>query len=106
MLERTVTVVQNTNAIPKFRILKKYVHKKKGGRGQPREDFQKRLFCARAVSYLCYLWIGEVIQGLLVSVVRVLQVVHHQVTVTQCSPGLAIVLLDGQDALKKLNCLK
>jgi hypothetical protein len=65
MLERTITIVENTNAIPKFGLLRSI------SKSWTRQMFSRT-----------YLWIRQMVQGLLVSRVCLLQVVHHQVTMT------------------------
>jgi len=64
MLEGAIAIVKDTNAIPELRFL----------------CIMSMGCCDRQVLG-SYLWVGQMIQGLLVSRVSLLQVVHHQVAV-------------------------
>jgi hypothetical protein len=62
MLKRSVPIVQNANTVPQFWFLSKVSI-------ESREYFMRRY----------HLWIGQVIQCLLIRRVGLLQVIHHEV---------------------------
>jgi hypothetical protein len=49
--------------------------------------------------------VAKMVQSLLVGGICLLQVVHHQVTVTQATPGLTAGRIQLQDVLEVLNSL-
>jgi len=54
---------------------------------------------------ITHLGIAQVIQSLLVGSISLLQIIHHQVTVAQATPGLAAGGIQFQDILKVLDGL-
>lgn len=54
---------------------------------------------------LAHLGIAQVIQSLLVGGIGLLQIIHHQVTMAQTTPGLAAGRVQFQDILKVLDGL-
>lgn len=88
MLKGPISVVEDADAVPQFRVL----------------------FCSLS-AFVClvpcsiYLWVGQVVQRLLVRPVGLLEVLHHEVAVAQCTPHLAVVGLDAEDACKVVDCL-
>lgn len=64
MLQRSIAIVKNSNAVPKFWFLANLLVKKKITR-----------------TAFDYLWVSKVVQSLLIRRVCLLQVIHHQVAV-------------------------
>jgi hypothetical protein len=60
---------------------------------------------ANAIPKFWFLRVSQVIQGLLVRRVSLLQVVHHQVTVAQTAPNISIISIKLEDVLKILDSL-
>lgn len=59
----------------------------------------------RHVANITHLGVAQVVQSLLVGGVGLLQVIHHQVTVTQTAPGLAAGGVQLQDILEVFDGL-
>lgn len=55
------------------------------------------------IPQLRFLWVAQVIQGLLVGCVGLLQVIHHQMAVTQAAPCLSIGGIQLENVLKVFN---
>ena len=81
VLQRPIPVVENAYAVPQFGFL------------------EMSAMVVGHTSFSACLWIREVVQGLLICGVGFLQIVHHQVAVTEVAPCFAIVWLSVQDLL-------
>jgi hypothetical protein len=80
MLKASVPVVQDSNPIPELWILNKHV------RNIP-----------------TYLWIWQMIQCLLIRIISLLKLIHHQIAMSDRSPHLAIRALDIKNPLEEFN---
>lgn len=57
-----------------------------------------------SVPELGLLWVRQMVQGLLVSCVRPLQVIHHKIAVSHCAPRLSAFGQDIQYSLEVVDC--
>ena len=106
MLERAISIIEDADAIPKFRLLKE----------RQLSDLVSRSSVARTTN----LGISEVIERLLISRVRLLEVIHHEVAVsyqrrvssacgcrrrlpTQTAPDVPVIRIELQDAVQVVH---
>lgn len=87
MVQRSITIVQYPNSVPEFRILL--------------ESFSMSLPSCKKTN----LGIGKKVERLLVSRVGFLKIVLHEITVSQRTPNLPILLLDSQHPLEEIDSL-
>ena len=60
---------------------------------------------ADAIPQLGLLGIGEVVEGLLVGRVGLLQIIQHEVAVAQTAPDLSVVRFALEDLVQVLDCI-